>query len=402
MNINNFIPLKTQRKLSRILGYSIRNLSIPLSNIVISLLVIRFTSTQFWGEFVYYLIVVNLAAHIMAWGNVGYLFREFSRTPAQMVEKWQTNLFSRSAFLVLFGVIILFLPISSTIKLLVFLWTLITFFYRSFDIFIFYRRLYKFSIAVEIGGTLLFILSLLLLRDDLSLQWLIKIYGAITLVKLLMVALSLREVFFPWRASSKFDVQMLLKSLPFFLPAFVGILQTKTDLYCVAFFLSAKDTGEYQVLTNLLLNLQGMASFILGPYIKNIYRLPDATLRKLMIAMFRGGVLLSIPALLAIYVIISKYYQIDFSGDIYLIGYFFVIPFFLYLVKLYQYFKHDQQKVIVILTIAGSILNLALNIALINLLGIKGALLASTITQWVMLILFFKFEHLGNYAAAKS
>ena len=209
MNLKKFITSKNRKNFTQIIGYSIRSLSLSISNFIISLLVIRLASIQLWGEFVYILIFVNLAAHIMAWGNVGFLFREFSRKPSKIVENWQKNLVTRSLIFAFFIILLLLSNIQGEKKLLVLFWSLAIFLYRSYDIFIFYYRKYTLSTLLEGGGIFLFVFFITFFKQTLDLNILLFIFGIINFVKLLIISYSFRKDLFK-RNYSKFEKPMLM------------------------------------------------------------------------------------------------------------------------------------------------------------------------------------------------
>ncbi len=89
-----FTP-KLQRRAKLVGANSLHNLLPMLLTPLVSLLVIRQTSAAVWGEFVAWLILEQLAAHVVGWGNDAYLLREFSRNPASLAEAWQSSLQTR-------------------------------------------------------------------------------------------------------------------------------------------------------------------------------------------------------------------------------------------------------------------------------------------------------------------
>jgi O-antigen/teichoic acid export membrane protein len=361
---------------------------LPLSNFIISFLVIRLKGIELWGEFVYFMIIVSLTDFILSWGQREYLLREFSRNPSGISGDWQKSVINRLPLVILALSFIYFLNFSIENKIIICIWLLSLFLYKSYDILVLYKKQFSFIIKIEIFSLILFVVLLFLSEEFLDLTILLLIYTIISLLKTGIVIYYYYRDIFPW-VYIKFEPVFLKISLPFFLPAFFGFIQSKTDLYCLAYFLSEKEVGEYQILITFLFYLQIFASLLITPFIKNIYRLPDSSLQKLMTSLFRTGMIISIPAIFLIRYILSTYYHFEFSLDIYIISYFYVIPFYLYLVKLYQYFKHNKQKTVVYITILATAINLVLNIVLINKLGIKGALLASTISQWMILGLLF-------------
>jgi O-antigen/teichoic acid export membrane protein len=382
------LSTKFRRRISLVGSYSFQTMILPLGNFIISFLVIRFKGVELWGEFVYFMIIIALTDFILAWGQREYLLREFSRNPSGISVDWQKSVLSRLPLVILSLSLFVLLDFSIENKIIICVWLLSLFLYKSYDILVLYKKQFLFIIKLEIVSLILFVALLLIYVEILDLTLLLLLYSFTSLIKTGIVIYYYHKDVFPW-SYIKFDPAFLKTSLPFFLPAFLGFIQSKTDLYCVAYFLSKKEVGEYQILITFLFYLQIFASLLITPFIKNIYRLPDRSLHKLMIKLFLTGVIISIPAIFLTRFILLNYYEIGFSLDIYIIGYFYVIPFYFYLVKLYQFFKHNKQNTVVYITILVTGINLVLNIVLINKLGIKGALLSSTISQWLMLGLLF-------------
>ena len=379
---------KIRRRLSLIAANSVHNLLLPILNIFISLLVIRFASNKLWGEFVYILILVNFATHILQWGNKDYLLREFSFNPAAMTTLWQKVLLSRLPLLLLFIPFVLFLNLQLEIKLLLILWVLFAFVFQSFDVVIIFKQRFKTALFLDIIAILILIGCIIIFRKTLSRNLLILLFTLQALLKILSLGYVFRKDLFG-RVLGRIEPTFLMMALPFFMVGFSGMLTSRMDLYCVAYFLSENDVGQYQVLVNLLLYLQGIASFIITPFIKYVYRFPEKTIKKTLYLMSAIGILINIPAIAAVYYVISYYYRFAFSLEMFFIGYLFIIPVYFYIVKVQVLFKNHQQKAVVFLCIFYAVINLILNIFLIPLWGIKGALISSAIVQWLLLLSYF-------------
>jgi O-antigen/teichoic acid export membrane protein len=350
---------------------------------------------ELWGEFVYFMIIITLTDFVIAWGQRDYLLREFSRNPAGISIQWQRSLLNRLPLVILSLLFFFLLPYSIEIKIIISSWLLSLFLYKSYDILVVYKKRFSLVIKLEIFSLVVFIVMLFVFVDSLDLTILLLIYTITSFIKTGAVIWYFHHDVFPWQ-SVKIESSFLKISLPFFLPAFLGLLQSKTDLYCVAYFLSKKEVGEYQILMTFLFYLQIIASLIITPFLKNIYRLPDRSLQKLMMSLFRIGVILSIPAIFFIRLILVNYYQFEFPLEIYFISFFYVIPFYYYLVTMYQYFKHNRQKMVVYINLLATFINLVLSILLIDRLGIIGALVAGTTSQWFMFILFVTIDRLSR------
>lgn len=379
---------KIRKRLSLIAANSARNLLLPILNIFISLLVIRFASNELWGEFVYTLILVNFAAHILQWGNKDYLLREFSFNPAAMAILWQTGLLSRIPLLILFIPVVAFLNLPPDIKLLLILWVLFTYVFQSFEVVVIFKHRFKTALLLDIIVLSILIICIVLFRAVLSRNLLILLFTLQFFVKAMTLGYIFRKELFE-KLLGRFKLTFLTMALPFFMVGFSGMLTSRMDLYCVAYFLSHSEVGQYQVFINLLLYLQGIASFIITPFIKYIYRLPAETIKKTSHLLSAIGILINIPAIAAVYFVISYYYRFVFSPEMFLIAYLFIIPIYFYIIKVQILFRNHLQKVVVFLCLFYALVNLILNVFLIPLWGIKGALLTSTIVQWLLLLSYF-------------
>lgn len=387
---SNLRGVKIRKRFSLIAANSAHNLLLPILNIFISLLVIRFASNELWGEFVYILILVNFTTHILRWGNKDYLMREFSFNPASMAELWQKSLLSRLPLLILFTPGVFFLNLTTEIKPVLILWVFFTFIFQSFDVVIIFKHRFKTALFLEIITLSALIICIVIFRNNLSRNLLIFLFTFQFFVKMLVLGYVFRKDLFK-NYSGRFELSFLMKALPFFMVGFSGMLISRMDLYCVAYFLPDNEVGQYQVFINLLLYLQGISAIIITPFIKFIYRLPAKTIRKILFLMATVGIVINIPAIAAVYFVVSYYYRFVFSTDMFIIAYLFIIPVYFYIIKVQLLFRNHQQKIVVFQCLFYGAINLILNVFLIPLWGIKGALISSMIVQWLLFLSYFIF-----------
>lgn len=396
-----FIYPKYSKRLSLIFANAAKTLLLPVLNISVSLLVIRFTSVDLWGKFVYILIIVNLTNHILMWGNKDYLLKEFGKAAGRIIEKWQSCLKSRSILLPFFIPVLFFFNFPLIAKMLIFLWVFFSLFYNSFDVVVVYRQKFVFSVLMEISVLAFLIASVIAFRDLINIDFLLILFAASTLVKSLILIYYFRLDLFS-RYLAKFDLQMLVAALPFFMLGLSGMLQSKIDLYSVAYFLNEKDVGSYQVIINLLIYVQTFSYVILIPFIKNVYRLPLEKMQLISRRLFAAGVGIAVPALVIVYFVLTLLYQIKISAAFLLCSALFILPIFYYLPKIYTLFKNEYQNKVLLINIFGIFANLILNIILISSFGMIGAIAASAAAQWIMLIAYLFYEQTllkKNYAA---
>ena len=372
-------------------------LSAPLFNLVLSAIITKKISLSFWGEFTSLSLIVNLSAMILGWGNKEFLLREFSRNPSNIASHWQVNLAQRSLLCILLAASFYsFLDYSYfRISVLIF-WIVSSFLYKSLDILVLFKRTFSFSLFAETVGYIMVLGASIFSNPEIrTVDFLILLLAYTTFFKFILSVWYFRNEIFPLKKFNKISLKTntLFLSIPYFLPSLVGLLQGKMDLYCVVYFLPSDKVGKYQILMNLLTVPHILATFIIMPFIKNIYRLPVKSVKKIIRGLTILGLVSSLPAIIIVYFITQKYYMLQFSIWIYFLGYLQLIPFFVYLVKTNMLFKHDKQYIVVCISTSTAVISFLISIFLIPYWNLEGAIIANTITQWTTLFLFIIFSN---------
>jgi hypothetical protein len=166
------------------------------------------------------------------------------------------------------------------------------------------------------------------------------------------------------------------------------MLQQRSDLYSVAYFLDDHETARYQVFINLLIFCQFGASLLLSPFAKNIFRITKKSFLKLEKKFMTWGVLLSAVSITAVYLLTQFFYGFTLSWKMFALGYVYVLMFYLYLLRNYELGKLRKQTRVALYSFAASGFNLILSFFLTPNLGIEGALLAGTFAQLFLVALY--------------
>jgi O-antigen/teichoic acid export membrane protein len=385
--------VKFRKRAGTVIANSVNSLLLPVFNIAISYLVIRFASVDLWGEFVQWLIIVQLGAHIVSWGNKEYLLRAFSFNPSQIAQAWQTSLISRSGLFVLLCGMLVFVGTSLPQRLLLTFWSLGLVLFQSYDVLIVYKKDFLFAALVESLTLTALALTIIGLGTEITLEWLIFLFGLVYLFKagiylLRYHPLTTPQVISPVSLAHRFEFKYFKLAFPFFLLGFSGMLQSRIDLYAVNIFLSKSEVGQYQVFINLMIYLQSVSAFILIPFVKSIYRLGYRSIQKMSVRLFGLGLLMLAPALWLIHLMLTYIYQFSLSPHFLLAGGLFVLPIYFYLPIIYALYKTDRETVVLKINIIGTALNFGLNLLLLPRVGMIGAVIASAISQWAMLVAY--------------
>lgn len=378
---------KLRKRALIVAANSANSLLVPLLSPLFSFLVIRLASVSLWGDFVRVLLVAQLAAHVAGWGNKDYLLREFSRSPAQIAAAWQSNLFTRLGLFALAALVLAAFGYSPLRWALVAAMTLCLVFDQSYDVFVLYRRDFWFATGVEVVGIVVLAVPVLWLRGRLTIDTLIVLFAISNLVKPILYGLRYRADTVT-RLAGRFDPAMLRLAFAFFLLGVTGLLQSRVDLYVVSYFLPARDVGQYQVYSNLVLYVQSAAALVLVPFVKGLYRLSYAVILRLSAKLFALGLLLVAAGMPLVGIALGRLYHLDFAPVYLLAGALLALPLYFYLPVVYALFKANRQSAVVAVNVFGVVLNLLLNLWWLPALGMLGAAWAAAATQWAMGVVY--------------
>lgn len=381
---------KFKERISTILWNSFFSLIVPLLNFLLYLIVLQLSNPTAWGKLVGLLLVVNLVQHIMSWGSTPYLLRAFSREPAGIGKEWQKVFTSRGLFIFLPILCFLWLyphPLGAWLSL----WLLALFSFRALEVFVVYNRQFKEAIVSEVSGFILLAVGIFFDPYFITPLGFAQLFAVSTMLKGLLLS-----IFFYRQALANFtwriDFSYFWIAFPFALVSVAGLLHEKIDLYIVALLGTEEELGKYHVLISALVLLKTGAAFILQPYVKNIYRLPSSSLRKLSRKMILAGGLIVISGVIALWILIPLIFGFDFSSEVYLLGALFTFPYYAYIIPTYRLYKHSKEQTVVLFSGIAILINSVLSVILIPSYGLKGALIATTIAEWTIMLIFWKYS----------
>lgn len=386
------ISLTTRKKAGTALIYAVRNLLIPILNIGISLLVINLSGEPLWGGFVNIFIWVSLALHILSWGNREYLLRKFSHNPSKINELWLENLFTRGGGLLIAAFGFLWIDFPPGTYGWILLWVVTAFIAQSWEVVVLYEKRFGVAIVAEIAGFGLIVGGLLWQRAEINLYQILFFYAISHLLKALILTLLFRKAGLNDFHFS-FNRKHLYEAFPFFLVGLSGLLNTRIDLYMVNAWLSEDRVAVYQVMTNLFIYLQAFSGLITLPFVKNIYRLPSTHIARIPYKLGGLGLALLLAAMPATWWVLNVLYKFELEASFFVWGMLLAFPVYWYLPTIYLCYKHQKEGVVLGLNMLGIGINIGLNVFFIPLWGIKGALIASVIAQWVILFCCELYRH---------
>jgi len=376
------------KKIVSIFNVAFRQIINSGFNVLLPFIVIHFSSKQVWGEFVSILLFILFAAACANFGSREFLLRQFSRQPGNFRRYFTLNFYARLPILLFLMVVAFFIfPLEPAFFIGISL--LGIYISQSFEAIIIFEKKFALSAILESILGILFFLTVLSLRLEISPALIMKIFAGMQLLKAIVF------VYFFFDAFEKkgfvLDFPLLKESLPFFLLMFMGFLASKNDVYLVGIFLNKAELAEYQVINSLCLFAMGTSGFFYTPFTKNIYRNDEAVIRKMKNILAFLGLIVAVVAVAVIYFVTDYYLKALVPGYFYTVTFIYIFPSFVYgieIVKLYRY--HMEMKVARYIFL-GIIVSMILTTGFLYFgLGITGALMGSAAAQLAVLCLFFQ------------
>jgi O-antigen/teichoic acid export membrane protein len=360
------------------------------SNLIISLFIIRSQSAALWGEVVYFILLIDLAFSIVNWGQTPYLVREFSMHPKKIQTTLLQSFLSRTGLLILFIITLSF--IKPDFFLTIAIWCVCRFIYQSFDALTLFERNFKFSISVELIGITIIIVPTAFSWIEPNVINILYLYALSFLFRAVTTLVFYRKKISRLREQLSLPKlqEFFVPAFPFFLLTLSAMLQQRADLYTVALYLSPTETAQYQVFLNLLIFNQTCASFILSPFSKNIFRLPQKSLAKVEVKFAKAGLILSLLSIVFIHLVVTYIYRLNYPFIMYVTGYFYILFFYFYQIKNYELGKAYKQITVAFYSFSACAVNLIVSILLTPSFGIEGALIAGLATQIFLVMLYHK------------
>ncbi|WP_165395952.1 hypothetical protein [Flavobacterium sp. J27] len=380
---------KLSKRLYTILTNSLKQTINQIFGLSLSLYIIHFYSKDLWGNFVTYFLYSSIILLILNWGNKEYLLRDFSKAPNKIIYNFYLNFNTRFILLIPFT-IITFLFFSITEASILFLWFISGFISQSLEVFWIYKKDFLKAILIEIISFII-LTATLFLHPDLNSIQLLFFYSFYQFIRaLLYIRINFIELKKNHFTTNKI---ILFSSLSFFLLNLIGFLQSRTDFLIVTFFEKNENIAIYQIITSYFILIHSIATFMILPFIKNLYRIKIKSMELIQRYISIISPFIVIANLFIFHLIITYIYKFKLDFYFYLLGFFITLPPYLYAVKIIRFYKENNQKYILNTGIKAMIINCIISFSLLYYgYGIKGALLGSAISQIFTTYQYLKFK----------
>ena len=357
----------------------------PLHTSLFSLIIVRLFSPELWGRFVFFLIIVELINTVINWGQKPFLMKAFSLSPSNISLSWVKAIFTRIFLMFLAFLVLALFPYFRDQYWFLVIWIGAKTFSVMFDSLIQFHRKYLHSILAEAISILVSLALIYSYESDINLRMLIIISCLSSAVKG-FVLLPLTPRFKISLLKSISIRTELVLALPFFALSIAGLLQSKLDLYTVAYFLNENEIALYQVIIGFLILGQTFSAIVLGPFQKNIYRIIGSNFTKIKKTYIGIGFVASSIFSILLFILLKYFYL--FSLDLELIPLFllYLLPLYFYLIESQILLKYKEEHALLIYTVISGGANLFLSVLFVPTFGIKGALLSGIICRVILAI----------------
>lgn len=383
------VSRKWRRRSLLVLNNALNLVLVPMVGVIVSVLVVRLYSAELWGKLIGWLLLAQLGAHIVAWGNKDYLVRGFSGNPARVAQAWQTSWLTRAVLLIPVGIVLASVTDSTGHALRLALWCALLAFDQAFEAPVVYYKRFGWAAAIDLFGILIQVAAIVLLGKYLDFDALVLVFLFATLLKGAALSVLFRRVLFSRGWVGTFDWRELQRSFPLFLLTLSGMLASRVDVYAVNALLPREQVAQYQVYVGFLLMLQTGAAVLLLPFVKNLYRLGAQAFLRQSLFLTALGFAMSLIGVACIGVVVPLLYHWTLTVPQLALGVLLVLPPFFYMPIIFALYQQKRERIVVLYSFVGAGVSLALSAWLLPRLGMIGGLTANASSQFLIGIAYW-------------
>ncbi|NRB53251.1 MAG: hypothetical protein HRU41_36685 [Saprospiraceae bacterium] len=385
---------KTRKRVQLIFSSLFAQFAVPVSNIAVSILVVRWFSAELWGEYVEHLLLVSLVLTVVHWGSKEYLSKQFSKAPKNISLDLQRSIVSKVLLLLALSLLLSLIPLRGLEKGLILAWIWARASWQFFESLNTYRRLFVQVAVVEVVLVLGMIACLF--QFEMNIRLLLGLFIGIDLIKFVLYGALNHSYLRPWRGAEGWR-NFFRDSFPFFLLTLSSLAASRADVYLLSLWEETKSLAQYQIITNFIQYAHLLATAIMLPFLKNIFRLQFDSIQQLERQFISLGLILGVILTGGIYGITTFLYQFEMSYIVITLIYLNIVVFYFYFLRIPAGFSFNKMwSVIFVMSLMGGI-NLLLGILIIPTLGMIGGLLSS-LSAGILGLLGFRSKKLFHFS----
>lgn len=380
------------KKIKQTLLSVFRQSSIALLGFLFPILILKMTNSKVWGEFFEIFLFTLICSIISNWGNKEYLLLKFSKEPNLLYTHFSNHFIVRLPLLI-FCFIISFLIFDSHLAFWINVWLIGRYVSWSFEVVNQFQK-DNFTTSIIEYSSFILLISLIFNTKQVDVFHLVQIYGIYQVGK----GLAYYAIYHNWLTLNKlkYDFIDINQSFFYFLLAFSGFLISKMDVYIAKMFFTASELGQYAIQNNLFLFAMSIGNMSILPFVKIIYRKNGDYYSKIKNLYALFGLFISIISIVFFYFLNLYYLKLNFNVLFYSIGFLYIIPTYMYGIDVYEKFKNNQEKFVLLVFIISALIMFILNIILLKFNHhLVTLLISATFSQW-MIFLLFKLANKSN------
>jgi len=373
-------------RIGTVLLHSLSQLLPSIANLLLSILIVRLFAPQWWGQIAALQLYQYLAVQLVAWGNKDVLLRSFSTGKASVARQFAHSFSLRWWLLMPVVLFTFWMQNDEAVFIHLTVWICCRFVQQSLEAPALYERKFNAIILSELVALVLMLVLLLLLKEP-SFYIVLCVFSIGQLVRTAIQIAAFRTLF----GSIEIEIPGLsffIASFPFMLLGLFAILQQKTDLLVVIRYTNDLEVARYQVFTTFYLLALSLPMLIAGPFVKNVYRIPLASLARVQFMFVLAGAFINLCIMLAAFVVLEYVYLFHFQPVMYALAWFSATITYLFSLKIIRLYKSNRQWLVVGVNVLAVALNAVLAAVLLPRIGLTGALVANVAGQVAMLVLF--------------
>ncbi|WP_108063681.1 flippase [Poseidonibacter lekithochrous] len=375
-------------------------------NFVIIILIAKYVEVELLGQYQLYITVIGLSAILANFGINVIINREIAKNPNK-VNLYISNVLTIRFFIslpLLFIISTLVFYISGFSNIYLFFLVLVLNFLLSISS-IFggvFNSLHKNSYQLKMNliyKTFSLMCAFLFLTLGSNLYMVISSFIIVSIISNLYAWIVLHNLYssLSFRYDKRFIKKIILTSLPLVFASFTEFLSLKVDTYMIGIMIDEKSVGYYSVSYNLFLGATLIPLAVTKVFFPNFIDMYSKDKNQANKFILKIGFLFTVYAFwvgavfyFLNYQIMDIFYDVEkFFPSIDVIKYLSFALIFIVLNRLYNYallaLKYNNYYFRISLITA--IINILLNISLIPKYGINGAVYATIISEFVLMIL---------------
>lgn len=373
-------------RIGTVLLHSLSQLLPSVANLLLSILIVRLFAPQWWGQIAALQLYQYLAVQLVAWGNKDVLLRSFSTSKVSVARQFARSFSLRWWLLMPVILFTFWMQNDEAVFMHLLVWICCRFVQQSLEAPALYERKFNAIILSEIVALVLMVALLLLLKEP-SFYIILCVFSIGQMVRTTIQIAAFRTLFTNIEIEIP-GLSFFITSFPFMLLGLFAILQQKTDLLVVIRYTNDLEVARYQVFTTFYLLALSIPMLIAGPFVKNVYRIPLASLARVQLMFTLAGALINLCIMVAAFVVLEYVYLFHFEWVMYALAWFSATITYLFSLKVIRLYKSNRQWLVLGVNVLAVALNAVLAAVLLPRIGLTGALTANVAGQVVMLVLF--------------